>query len=79
VDCSTRTVRVREQVILLTPMEFDLLVALLQRRGAVASRLDLLKDVWGPSAAVLTRAVDTHLAELRRKLETNPARPRGTS
>lgn len=51
VDCSTRTVRVREQLIMLRPMEFDLLVALLQRRGAVASRLDLLKEVWGHSAA----------------------------
>ncbi len=76
VDCSTRTVRFREQLILLTPMEFDLLVALLQRRGAVASRIDLLKEVWGHSAAVLTRTVDTHVAELRRKLEMNPARPR---
>jgi len=76
VDCSTHTVRVREQLVMLTPMEFELLVALLQRRGAVASRLELLKEVWGHSAAVLTRTVDTHVAELRRKLESNPARPR---
>ncbi len=76
VDRSTRTVRLRGQLIMLTPMEFDLLVALLQRRGAVASRLDLLKEVWGHSAAVLTRTVDTHVAELRHKLEANPARPR---
>jgi DNA-binding response OmpR family regulator len=59
----------------LTPMEFDLLVTLIERRGATASRLDLLRDVWGHSAAVVTRTVDTHVAELRRKLEADPAHP----
>jgi len=57
-------------------MEFNLLLALLERRGAVASRLDLLKEVWGHSSSVLTRTIDTHVAELRRKLEDDPARPR---
>src|SRR5213594_3312899 len=60
----------------LTPKEFDLLVALLRRGGAVASRMELLTEVWGYSAAVLSRTVDTHVAELRRKLETDPATPR---
>jgi two-component system alkaline phosphatase synthesis response regulator PhoP len=59
----------------LTPMEFDLLTALISRRGATASRLDLLQEVWGHSAAVVTRTVDTHVAELRRKLERDPANP----
>jgi two-component system alkaline phosphatase synthesis response regulator PhoP len=59
----------------LTPMEFDLLNALVARRGATASRLELLRDVWGHSAAVVTRTVDTHIAELRRKLERDPAQP----
>ena len=45
------------------------------RRGATASRLDLLQEVWGHSAAVVTRTVDTHIAELRRKLEVHPAHP----
>src|SRR6185295_9911669 len=44
--------------------------------GAVASRMELLTEVWGYSAAVLSRTVDTHVAELRRKLETDPAAPR---
>jgi DNA-binding response OmpR family regulator len=57
-------------------MEFDLLVALVRRHGAVASRLELLQEVWGHSSAVLTRTVDTHIAELRRKLEDDPAAPR---
>jgi two-component system alkaline phosphatase synthesis response regulator PhoP len=73
---STRNVRRAGRDVPLTPMEFDLLVALLQRQGAVASRLELLKEVWGHSSAVLTRTVDTHIGELRRKLEQDPATPR---
>ena len=60
----------------LTPKEFGLLVAMLQRNGAVASRLELMSDVWGHSSAVISRTVDTHIAELRRKLENDPARPK---
>jgi two-component system alkaline phosphatase synthesis response regulator PhoP len=76
VDAASRTVYRQRAPIALTPMEFDLLVALVRRRGAVASRLELLHEVWGHSSAVLTRTVDTHIAELRRKLEENPAAPR---
>lgn len=75
VDPASRSVRRAGQTVSLTPMEFDLLIALLRRQGAVASRLELLKEVWGHSAAVLTRTVDTHVAELRRKLEHQPAAP----
>ena len=60
----------------LTPKEFDLLLALLHREGAVATRMELLTEVWGYSAAVLSRTVDTHVAELRRKLEGDPAAPK---
>ncbi|MBA2305726.1 MAG: winged helix-turn-helix domain-containing protein [Acidobacteria bacterium] len=60
----------------LTPMEFDLLLALVRRKGAVASRIELLAEVWGHSSAVLTRTVDTHIGELRRKLERDPSAPR---
>ncbi len=60
----------------LTPKEFDLLVALVQRRGAVATRTALMKEVWGHRAAILSRTVDTHIAELRRKLEEHPSEPR---
>jgi DNA-binding response OmpR family regulator len=56
-------------------MEFDLLVALLRRQGAVASRLELLSEVWGHASDVLTRTVDTHIGELRRKLERDPSTP----
>ncbi len=60
----------------LTPKEFDLLLALVRRRGAVASRLGLMREVWGHRAAVASRTVDTHIAELRRKLEDEPSSPR---
>ncbi|HZH80326.1 MAG TPA: response regulator transcription factor [Gemmatimonadales bacterium] len=60
----------------LTPKEFDLLLALLHRGGAVATRMELLTEVWGYSAAVLSRTVDTHVAELRRKLESDAAAPK---
>jgi two-component system alkaline phosphatase synthesis response regulator PhoP len=76
VDRATRSVRRAGGPVALTPMEFDLLVALIKRNGAVASRLELLKEVWGHSSAVLTRTVDTHIGELRRKLEEDPSTPR---
>jgi DNA-binding response OmpR family regulator len=76
IDVATRIVCKRDQTVALTPMEFNLLLALVKRRGAVVSRLDLLHEVWGHASSVLTRTVDTHIAELRRKLEDDPAKPR---
>jgi DNA-binding response OmpR family regulator len=60
----------------LTPKEYDLLVALHRRDGAVVTRLELMREVWGYSDAVISRTVDSHVAELRRKLEANPGQPR---
>lgn len=76
VDPAARTVSRASQTVELAPKEFDLLLALLRARGAVVSRLQLMREVWGYSAAVVSRTVDTHIAELRRKLEENPASPR---
>jgi two-component system response regulator MtrA len=65
------------EAVTLTPKEFDLLVALLRRKGAVASRAELLGEVWEyANPDVETRTVDVHIAELRRKLEHDPANPR---
>jgi DNA-binding response OmpR family regulator len=75
INRDTRSVTRGRERVELTPMEFDLLIALISRRGATASRLELLQEVWGHSAAVVTRTVDTHVAELRRKLERDPANP----
>ena len=71
----SRTVLRRGEAVLLTPKEYDLLVALLRRNGACATRVELLTEVWGYSAEVMSRTVDTHVAELRRKLETDAANP----
>lgn len=60
----------------LTHRELALLLALADRNGAVAGRMELLREVWGHRAAVLSRTVDTHVMELRRKLEDDPANPR---
>jgi DNA-binding response OmpR family regulator len=76
VDAAARTVRKKGQAVELAPKEFDLLLALLEADGAAVSRLELLRRVWGYSAAAVTRTVDTHVAELRRKIEDDPARPR---
>lgn len=76
VDPAARTVNRASQMVELSPKEFDLLLALLRAGGAVVSRLQLMREVWGYSAAVVSRTVDTHIAELRRKLEENPASPR---
>lgn len=59
----------------LRPKEFELLMALVRRRGNIVTRLDLLREVWGYDADVVSRTVDTHVAELRRKLEDDPANP----
>jgi len=73
---NARTVRRGKERIELTPKEFDLLIALLRRQGRVISRTELLRAVWGYSASVVSRTVDTHVAELRRKLEPDAAAPR---
>ena len=76
IHLSSRTVKREGEEVSLTPKEFDLLLALLRRNGAVASRLELLQEVWGHRAAVVSRTVDTHISELRRKLEKEPSNPR---
>ncbi|MGH7711943.1 MAG: winged helix-turn-helix domain-containing protein, partial [Gemmatimonadaceae bacterium] len=59
----------------LRPKEFDLLAALVRREGKVATRHELLREVWGYDPEVVSRTVDTHVAELRRKLERDAAHP----
>jgi DNA-binding response OmpR family regulator len=75
IDRSTHTVTLRGVVVELAPKEYDLLVALADRNGAVVARLELMRQVWGYSDAVITRTIDTHIGELRRKLENDPAHP----
>ena len=61
-------VKINQQDIILTALEFKLLRHLLQRKGRVQTRDQLLGDVWGYSSEVTTRTVDTHIKRLREKL-----------
>lgn len=75
VEPASRSVRRSGETVELTPKEFDLLMCLIESNGAVVSRLELLRRVWGYSDAAVSRTVDTHVAELRRKLEPEPSSP----
>ena len=76
VDPMTRTVYRGERPVALSPKLFDLLLALVRRRGAVMSRAELLAEVWHRQDPRGTRTVDTHVFELRKRLEINSAEPR---
>lgn len=76
VEPACRAVRRSGEPVELAPKEFDLLMSLIRAEGVVVSRMDLLRSVWGYSESVVSRTVDTHIAELRRKLEADPSRPR---
>ena len=68
IDVDSHEVFVDNESITLTALEFKLLRQLVDRRGRVQSRDQLLSDVWGYSADVTTRTVDTHIKRLREKL-----------
>ncbi len=67
-DIESHEVYVNNDEIDLTALEFRLLRHLVDRRGRVQSRDQLLSDVWGYSAEITTRTVDTHIKRLREKL-----------
>jgi two-component system phosphate regulon response regulator PhoB len=68
VDTAKHKVTVYNKDVELTPIEFKLLVTLLERAGRMQSRDQLLSDVWGMHSDVFTRTVDTHIKRLREKL-----------
>ena len=72
----SRTVSRAGESVELTPKEFDLLLVLIRAKGDVVSRRELLRRVWGYRADIATRTLDTHVAELRRKLEPGSGTPR---
>jgi DNA-binding response OmpR family regulator len=59
-----------------TPLEFKLLAAFIERRGRVLSREQLINEAWGRDIFVTDRVVDSHIVNLRRKIEPEPATPR---
>ena len=76
IDPDARTVTRAGHNVSLTPRAFDLLIALINLNGKVATREQLLQTVWGHRGNVVTRTVDSHVSELRQKLEENPDNPR---
>lgn len=66
----------RRQPVHLTPIEFKLLALFAQHAGKVLTQRQILKDVWGPAYAAQTHYVRVHMAELRKKIAIDPARPR---
>ncbi|MCH2102977.1 MAG: response regulator transcription factor [Planctomycetes bacterium] len=76
VDLQRLEVHRGEEVIALTPREGDILRYLVQHRGKIVTRDDLLVDVWNyANGNVETRTVDIHIVGLRRKIEPEPAQP----
>ncbi len=75
IDFKRAEVSKNSQTIELSAMEFKLLQFLIENRGAVHSRNQLLDEVWGYDAMPSTRTVDVHVAWLRQKLEDNPKYP----
>ena len=75
IDVAARIVLRGGERVDLAPRELDLLLALIEQKGRVVSRQHLLSEVWGHQGHVVTRTVDTHIAELRRKLEPDTRKP----
>jgi two-component system KDP operon response regulator KdpE len=68
VDLAARVVRRADEEVHLTPIEFDLLRALVRHRGRLLTHRALLVEVWGPEYANDTAVLRTHIANLRRKI-----------
>jgi two-component system KDP operon response regulator KdpE len=76
VEPATQTIRRDGTRVPVTRTEFRLLYALMRRPGQVVEREELRLEVWGPDVRLRSRAIDTHIARLRRKLEADPSAPR---
>jgi two-component system KDP operon response regulator KdpE len=76
VDLGRRRVWLGETEVRLTPIEYRLLAVLIRHAGKVLTHRQLLQEVWGPGQVEQTHYLRVYMANLRRKLETDPARPR---
>lgn len=75
IDVTSHEVRRKDELILLTPLEFELLVALASKPKQVFSREELLEKVWGYRHSADTRLVNVHVQRLRAKVEKDPESP----
>ena len=76
VDLGARRVMAGQAEIRLTPTEWHLLEILVRNAGNLLTQRQLLQQVWGPSYGTETNYLRVHIANLRRKLEPDPSRPR---
>jgi len=76
VDLARRVVRVAGEEVHLTPIEYNLLAALVKHAGKVLTHRQLLNAVWGPEYGYEAHYLRVYMAQLRRKLEADPANPR---
>jgi two-component system, OmpR family, KDP operon response regulator KdpE len=76
VDFSTREVKKKEQIIKLTSTEFSLLSLFIRNSGKVLTHNYFLKEIWGRSYSDETQYLRVYVAQLRKKLEDNPSRPK---
>jgi two-component system, OmpR family, KDP operon response regulator KdpE len=76
VDLVTTTVTGGGETVHLTPTEWHLLEVLVRNAGKLVSQPQLLRELWGPGYETQTNYLRVYMAQLRRKLETDPSRPR---
>jgi two-component system KDP operon response regulator KdpE len=76
IDFERREITRANKAIHLTPTEYKLLALLAQHAGKVLTHRQILERVWGPGHAQHTHYVRVHMAELRRKIEVDPTRPK---
>ena len=74
-DLGRREVALAGEPLHLTPLEYKLLATLVRHAGKVLTHRQLLKEVWGPSAVSETQYLRVYMAQLRHKIEKDPARP----
>jgi DNA-binding response OmpR family regulator len=79
VDFSACQLRRGGVLVDVTTLEYKLLSLFIRRRGHVLTRAQLLDDIWGSATHVTDRVIDTHIANLRKKIEDDPAAPRHLS
>ena len=75
-DLTKRQVLIAGAEVHLTPTEYKMLALLAKNLGRVLTHQQILKEVWGPAYATHANYVRVHMAELRKKIERDPARPK---
>jgi two-component system KDP operon response regulator KdpE len=76
IDLATKQIHKDAEPVRLTPTEWHLLEVLIRHEGKLVPHRQLLQEVWGPAYETETNYLRVYMAQLRRKLETHPSRPR---